>query len=219
MLETFTTPRHYLLHRASTPGRPLIIFLGGWTQRIAPPGETRWHDWLPWQWRKNAVTESGLLDLAERHDVSVCWIASAQRAWAPWWRSDWNVRDISDIDTICGELWYRCRPSKTFAWGFSDGATLCHLLATDSRASHVFHAAVAHSGLWPSSLKFWKHCPVLLACGADEPHASISDAQPAIQQRYLDAGRACELWELPGVRHEWSRRNEAFLQWCLKASE
>lgn len=216
MLESFDTPRPHVLRRARAAGRPLIVFLGGYTQRVEPPGQTRWHDRLPWQWRKNAVTESGLLDLAARHNLNVVWIASARYAFAPWCARNWSAKDVTDIDIICGELWYRCHPSKTFLWGFSDGATLAHLLATDTRASHVFHAAVAYSGLWPSSTEFWKHCPCLLVVGDREPHRSIRDAQPEIQARYRDAGRVCELWELPGVRHEWSaKNNERFLAWCV----
>ena len=45
----YTQPRPYLLRRASQPGRPLIVYLPGYTQRVEAPDVVRWHDRLPWQ--------------------------------------------------------------------------------------------------------------------------------------------------------------------------
>ena len=64
----------------------------------------------------------------------------------------------------------------------------------------------------------------IIRCGdvlatLDAPHRAVRDAQPAIQQRYRDAGRTCELWELPGVGHTWdASKNDSFLDWCLSYS-
>ena len=84
MLESFTTPRPYLLQRASTPGKPLVIFLGGWTWRISADLSPKWYEGLfGSQFGLNAVVESGLIKTALDHDISVCWVSSSRYAWAP----------------------------------------------------------------------------------------------------------------------------------------
>ena len=217
MLETRHTPRPHILHRATTPGRPLIVYLGGFSQRVEPPDQTRWHDWLPWQWRKNAVTESGLLDLAERRDLNVCWIASSRSTFTPWFLRDWSERDVGPVSLIALQVSQEVQASSRYLWGFSDGATLIHEWARESGA--FWSGYVSYSGLWSDGPVSRSGSPLLLVCGDQEPHRVIRDAQPAIQQRYRDAGRTCELWELPGVGHEFSAKDsERFLTWCLDNS-
>ena len=220
MLESHTTPRHHLLRKASTPGRPLIVYLGGFSQRVELPSQTHWYDRLPGQWRKNAVTESGLLDLAAKHDLSVCWIASARRAWAPWWARDWSERDVLDVVEIGKKENDLLRPSKVFLWGFSDGASLVTYMAAWGLVGDCF---VAHSGLdLAPTLKpnpsWLRGGPLLLVCGSNEPHRVVRASQEPIRQMYEIRGRKCELWELPGLGHEWSRLNDEMLAWCLSHS-
>ena len=213
----YTQPRPYLLRRASQPGRPLIVYLPGYTQRVEAPDVVRWHDRLPWQWRKNAVVESGLLDLAERHDVNVCWVSASRYAWAPWFARNWSERDVGQVALIAMNLDAELRPSDRFLCGFSDGATLVHEWARER--GRWWDGYVAHSGLWGDAPVSRGGSPLLLVCGDQEPHRAIRDAQPAIQQRYRDAGRTCELWELPGVGHTWdASKNDSFLDWCLSYS-
>jgi hypothetical protein len=164
-LETHTTPRRHLLYRASTPGRPLIAALGGFTHRVDPPGARG--GIVIGQFNANFVDESELLKLAEANDVNVVFISSAGGSWRPWWRRNWNDRDLADAITIVTKACRVCDPDPfaIFGWGFSDGATFVHQLAWGIR----FRAIVAHSGLEPARLA---PCPCLLVCGSEDRYVN-----------------------------------------------
>lgn len=197
------TPRRHLLYRAS-PGRPLLVCLGGFTNRIDPPG-TRAVSFG--QWNANFVDESKLLDLAERRDCSVVFISSAPRSrWTPWWRRNWSADDLPEAIAIVRDVRAKVRPSVVLPFGFSDGATFAHELA----AEMDLPACVAHSGLVPTRCA--RAC--LLVCGSEDRAPGVKAAQAEVETMYHDAGRPVCLWGVEGG-HEWAwQYNDEMLARC-----
>lgn len=207
-LESYTEPRPWLLARASV-GKPLIVALCGYTQRVADPAETNW------SWRQlntNFVVESGLTELAEADLASVAFVSPSRRSWAPWWARNWNTKDMYDVDKVISLSFFNLAPNRVFVWGFSDGATLSHCFIRT-----IVNAVVAHSGLASYAVCIdFRSPPCLLVCGENEPHRAVRESQSELERKYRDVGVTCERLTVPGG-HEWAKEsNREMLAWCVE---
>lgn len=208
-IEQHDSPRRHLLQRATTPKQPLIVALPGFTQRVDPLEKTTW------SWRSfnaNFVEQSGLSPFATRRNVNVCWIDSSKFG-GPWYRRDWTKADLEDVYRISDACAQAVDAGEMYAWGLSDGATLCHRLAQDAS----WDAVVCRSGPFPKVDVVLEGPPVLVAVGELEPQWMQAAALKAIAE-YLAVDRKVTRWVIPGAEHVWDpTQNDSMFDWCLNA--
>ena len=162
----------------------------------------------------NFVEQSDLSSLATRRNCNVCWIDSSKFGKGVLSRN-WTKADIGDVYKIAEWCVRMCEPSEVFAWTFSDGVLLGHILAQEP---HGWDAVVAHSGLFRGVEIAETGPAVLVVVGMDEPHGAVMRAAVDADEAYREADRKVTLWRVPGLAHNWAvSENDNMLDWCVKA--
>lgn len=179
----------------------MVIALGGYSQRVQMPGKQSLWDYLPGQFGKNFVEESGLFDSV----YDAAFISPSRSSFGSPFFRNWTLKDIPDVETIIRQAIRLSSPSRVILAYFSDGGTIGNVLAC--RDNLLIDGVIAHSSAWPTIDKdvVSKYGPPVLVVVGDKDRTPVAKQQADIAEKFSREGRPVQLRRIPSLGHQWAK--------------